>query len=102
MELRDSIVGAITAGQGAVGSALTGGGAAVANDNGTIPLLEDLRLVSPERTKAIHKDLQMSCVICLPLIRQDVSLQKRPTKRPSNGSRPCSGGGMGMKILAPF
>ena len=29
MALRDSIVGAITAGQSAVGSALTGGGAAV-------------------------------------------------------------------------
>lgn len=49
MALRDSIVGAITAGQGAVGSALTGGGAAIAsNDNGTIPLLEDLRSISRE------------------------------------------------------
>jgi len=49
MALRDSIVGAITAGQGAVGSALTGGGAAIAsNDNGAIPLLEDLRSISRE------------------------------------------------------
>ena len=50
MAIRDSIVGAITAGQGAVGSALTGGGAAIAsNDNGAVPLLEDLRSISRER-----------------------------------------------------
>ena len=49
MAIRDSIVGAITAGQGAVGSALTGGGAAIAsNDNGAVPLLEDLRSISRE------------------------------------------------------
>ena len=49
MALRDSIVGAITAGQGAVGSALTGGGAAVADSgSGAIPLLEDLRSISKE------------------------------------------------------
>jgi len=49
MALRDSIVGAITSGQNAVGSALTGGTAAVAtNDNGAIPLLEDLRSITRE------------------------------------------------------
>ena len=49
MALRDSIVGAVQSGQMAVGSALTGGGAAVAsNDNGSIPLLEDLRSISRE------------------------------------------------------
>lgn len=49
MAIRDSIVGAIQSGQMAVGQALTGGGAAVAsNDNGAIPLLEDLRSITRE------------------------------------------------------
>ena len=49
MALRDSIVGAITAGQSAVGSALTGGSSAVADSgSGAIPLLEDLRSISKE------------------------------------------------------
>ena len=43
MAIRDSIVGAVQSGQMAVGSALTGGGAAVAGGSGAVPLLEDLR-----------------------------------------------------------
>ena len=49
MALRDSMVGVIQSGQMAVGSALTGGGGAIAaNDNGALPLLEDLRSISRE------------------------------------------------------
>ena len=48
MALRDSIVSAVQSGQTAIGSALTGGGAAVASSGGAIPLLEDLRSVSKE------------------------------------------------------
>ena len=49
MALRDSIVGAVQSGQMAVGSALTGGGAAVADSgSGAVPLLEDLRSISRE------------------------------------------------------
>ena len=49
MAIRDSIVGAIQSGQMAVGSALTGGGAAVADSgSGAVPLLEDLRSISRE------------------------------------------------------
>ena len=49
MALRDSIVGAIQSGQMAVGSTLTGGGAAVASSgSGAVPLLEDLRGISRE------------------------------------------------------
>ena len=49
MALRDSIVGAVQSGQMAVGSALTGGGAAIADSgSGAVPLLEDLRSISRE------------------------------------------------------
>ena len=49
MAIRDSIVGAIQSGQTAVGSALTGGGAAVMESgSGAVPLLEDLRSISRE------------------------------------------------------
>ena len=49
MALRDSIVGAVQSGQMAVGSALTGGGAAIADSgSGAVPLLEDLRKISRE------------------------------------------------------
>ena len=49
MAIRDSIVGAIQSGQTAVGSALTGGGAAVMESGrGAVPLLEDLRKISRE------------------------------------------------------
>ena len=49
MALRDSIVSAVQSGQMAVGSALTGGGAAVADSgSGAVPLLEDLRSISRE------------------------------------------------------
>ena len=49
MAIRDSIVGAIQSGQTAVGSALTGGGAAVMESgSGAVPLLEDLRGIARE------------------------------------------------------
>ncbi len=49
MAIRDSIVGAVQSGQMAVGSALTGGGAAIAGSgSGAVPLLEDLRGISRE------------------------------------------------------
>ena len=49
MAIRDSIVGAVQSGQMAVGSALTGGGAAVMESgSGAVPLLEDLRGIARE------------------------------------------------------
>ena len=49
MAIRDSIVGAIQSGQTAVGSALTGGGAAVMESgSGAVPILEYLRGIARE------------------------------------------------------
>jgi len=55
MALRDSIIGAIQSGQMAVGSALTGGGAALTSGTGTVPLLEDLRNITKENESNTEK-----------------------------------------------
>ena len=49
---RGSLVASIQSAQMAVGSAITGGaGAVAANDNGSIPILEDLRSIGKENER---------------------------------------------------
>ena len=104
MALRDSIVGAITAGQGAVGSALTGGGAAIAsNDNGTIPLLEDLRSISRENegnTQRLTDVLRDMFAFDKTRFQRERDQQREMAKEalqaPAAGG---AGGGMGMEDI---
>ena len=104
MALRDSIVGAITAGQGAVGSALTGGGAAIAsNDNGTIPLLEDLRSISRENegnTQRLTDVLRDMFAFDKTRFQRERDQQREAAKEalqaPAAGG---AGGGMGMEDI---
>ena len=101
MALRDSIVGAITAGQSAVGSALTGGGAAVADSgSGAIPLLEDLRSISKENegnTQRLTDVLRDMFAFDKTRFQRDRDQQREQAKEalaaPTGGA---GGGGLGM------
>ena len=102
MALRDSIVGAVQSGQMAVGSALTGGGSAIADSgSGAVPLLEDLRSISRENegnTERLTNVLRDMFAFDKTRFQRDRDQQreaaKEALKAPSGGGE--GGGGMGM------
>ena len=97
MALRDSIVGAIQSGQTAVGSALTGGGAAIADSgSGAVPLLEDLRKISRENegnTERLTNVLKDMFAFDKTRFQRDRDQQREQAKEALNA--PTGGGGGG-------
>ena len=104
MAIRDSIVGAVQSGQMAVGSALTGGGAAVMESgSGAVPLLEDLRKISRENegnTERLTNVLKQMFAFDKSRFQRERDQQREMAKEalqaPAAGG---AGGGMGMEDI---
>ena len=98
MALRDSIVGAVQSGQMAVGSALTGGGAAIADSgSGAVPLLEDLRSISRENegnTERLTNVLRDMFAFDKTKFQRNRDQQREQAKE--SLSAPSGGGGGGL------
>ena len=100
MALRDSIVGAIQSGQTAVGSALTGGGAAVMESgSGAVPLLEDLRSISRENegnTERLTNVLKQMFAFDKTRFQRERDQQREADKESIQGPSDGAGGGGGL------
>ena len=98
MALRDSIVGAVQSGQMAVGSALTGGGAAVMESgSGAVPLLEDLRSISRENegnTERLTNVLRDMFAFDKTRFQRDRDQQREAAKEALKAPAGGEGGGM--------
>ncbi len=101
MAIRDSIVGAVQSGQMAVGSALTGGGAAIAGSgSGAVPLLEDLRGISRENegnTERLTNVLKEMFAFDKTRFQRDRDQQREQAKEALQA--PSGGGGGGMPSM---
>ena len=97
MAIRDSIVGAIQSGQMAVGSALTGGGAAVMESgSGAVPLLEDLRKISRENeanTEGLTNVLKQMFAFDKSRFQRERDQQREIDKEKVQGPSDGAGGG---------
>ena len=100
MAIRDSIVGAIQSGQTAVGSALTGGGAAVMESgSGAVPLLEDLRSISRENegnTERLTNVLKQMFAFDKTRFQRERDQQREADKESIQGPSDGAGGGGGL------
>ena len=100
MAIRDSIVGAIQSGQTAVGSALTGGGAAVMESgSGAVPLLEDLRRINRENegnTERLTNVLKQMFAFDKTRFQRERDQQREADKESIQGPSDGAGGGGGL------
>ena len=100
MAIRDSIVGAIQSGQTAVGSALTGGGAAVMESgSGAVPLLEDLRGIARENegnTERLTNVLKSMFAFDKSRFQRERDQQREVAKEKVQAPTDGAGGGGGL------
>jgi len=100
MAIRDTIVSAVQSGQMAVGSALTGGGAAVMESgSGAVPLLEDLRKISRENegnTERLTNVLKQMFAFDKSRFQRERDQQREADKERIQGPTDGAGGGGGL------
>ena len=100
MAIRDSIVGAVQSGQMAVGSALTGGGAAVMESgSGAVPLLEDLRGIARENegnTERLTNVLKQMFAFDKSRFQRERDQQRERDKEKISAPSDGAGGGGGL------
>ena len=103
MAIRDSIVGAVQSGQMAVGSALTGGGAAVMESgSGAVPLLEDLRGIARENegnTERLTNVLKSMFAFDKSRFQRERDQQREVAKEKVQAPTDGAGGGGGLDDL---